>query len=134
MTDYKIIECAGGVVKNKNRIALIKMKKVAGWGFPKGGVNENETLIEAAKREIFEEAGIRELFFIKDLGSYQRLAADGQPKILNIHMFLFETTQEEISPIEDDVLGAEWFLTDKVFDFLSVDDDKNFFNLIKNVL
>jgi ADP-ribose pyrophosphatase YjhB (NUDIX family) len=132
--NYKIVECAGGIVKNKNRIALIKMKNVAGWGFPKGAIDNNETLLDAARREILEETGAKDISFVKELGVYQRPAADGQPKLLNINMFLFETNQEDIAPVKDDVLGAEWFVTDEVSDALAMDDDRKFFLSIKDVI
>lgn len=129
--NYTIIECAGGIVKNKNRVALIKMKKVAGWGFPKGVIENNEISLDAAKREILEETGIKDTLFVRELGAYQRPVADGQPILLNINMFLFETNQENIAPIEDDVLDAKWFSADEVFDALILNDDKKFFLSIR---
>ncbi|NCU44149.1 NUDIX domain-containing protein [Candidatus Falkowbacteria bacterium] len=128
--NYITIECAGGIVKNGNNIALVKMKKFDGWAFPKGTIETGEMFLEAAKREILEETGIKELSLIKELGTYQRPVADGQAILLNIHMFLFETKQKEICPIENDVRGAEWFFIDSVINFLMLEEDKKFFKSI----
>ncbi len=128
--DYITIECAGGIVRNNDNIALIKMKKLDGWAFPKGTIEPGETSLEAAKREIFEEAGIKELLLIKELGTYQRPVADGQAILLNIHMFLFETEQEKIYPVENDVRGAQWFPIKNASDFLMLKEDKKFFKSI----
>ncbi|MFA7702318.1 MAG: NUDIX hydrolase [Patescibacteria group bacterium] len=132
--NYTIVECAGGIVKNKNRIALIKMKNVPGWGFPKGGIDNDEIPLDTARREILEETGIKDVSFIKELEIYQRPAADGQPKLLNIKMFIFETDQEEISPIENDVIDAQWFSINEVLNVLSLEDDKKFFLSIINII
>lgn len=132
--NFTIVECAGGVVRNKNRIALIEMKRIDGWGFPKGKIGDNEKPLEAAKREILEETGIKNVFLVRSLGTYQRRAADGKPILLNIHMFLFETEKEKLQPIEDDVRGAQWIFIDDVENYLVLNDDKQFFSLNKKII
>ena len=37
------------------------------WQMPQGGVNQNENLLEAAKRELEEETGIKKIELIKEL-------------------------------------------------------------------
>jgi len=128
--NYITIECAGGIVRNGDNIALVKMKKFDGWAFPKGTIESSEVSLEAAKREIFEETGIKELSLIKELGIYQRSVADGQAILLNINMFLFETEQEKICPVENDVRGAQWFPIKNAIDFLMLEEDKSFFNSV----
>ena len=49
---------AGCVILNENKVLLILQKNGDFWGFPKGHLEENETEIEAAKREVLEETGI----------------------------------------------------------------------------
>lgn len=128
--NYITIECAGGIVKNGDNIALVKMKKFDGWAFPKGTIESGETSLKAAKREIFEETGIKEPSLIKELGTYQRPVADGQAILLNIHMFLFKTKQEKICPVENDVRGAQWFSIKNALDYLMLEEDKEFFKSI----
>lgn len=122
------------MVRNKNRIALVGMKKIDGWGFPKGKIDDGETPLVAAQREILEETGVDIIFLVQSLGTYQRRAADGKPILLNIHMFLFETEQKKLQPIEDDVRGAQWIFIDEVEKYLVLADDKQFFSLNKDII
>lgn len=41
-------------------LILSRLTKRPLWEFPKGGVDEGETVLQAALRELFEETGIRE--------------------------------------------------------------------------
>lgn len=56
----KSVEAAGGVVENdKNEILFIRRNKK--WDLPKGKVEKDETIEEAALREVIEETGIQNL-------------------------------------------------------------------------
>lgn len=128
--NFTIVECAGGIVRNQDCIALIKMKRIDGWGFPKGKIEPGETFLAAAEREIFEETGIKDASFVKSLSTYQRQVADGKPMLLNIYMFLFTTDQEEINSITNDVLGAQWFPIKEISSYLTLAADKHFFETV----
>lgn len=56
--NYKFIEAAGGIVKNKNGeiLTIYRLKK---WDLPKGKIEKSETPEQAAIREISEECGIK---------------------------------------------------------------------------
>lgn len=96
---------AGGVVVNtKGQVAVISQKGTS-WSLPKGHVDPGEELIDAAKREVYEETGIKELKLIKPLGVYTRYKGDStnfssKKEYKIIHMFLFKTTEEHIKPID----------------------------------
>ena len=52
---------AGAVVINEEGKLLVVYSEFAnqGWFCPKGGIDEGETNIEGAKREAFEESGVK---------------------------------------------------------------------------
>ena len=81
----KRTKSAGGIVINQiGKIALIQNRKGGGWFFPKGHVEKGETFLKAAKREIDEEAGLKDIQFIKKLGSYRRHPVDNDSEMKTI--------------------------------------------------
>jgi len=60
MTDCcgEYIERAGVVVIFRNKILLVLGKYAQKWGIPKGEVLDNEQIIDAAVRELYEETGL----------------------------------------------------------------------------
>ena len=60
----------GAIVLNeKNKVFVGKRKDnpVNKWQMPQGGVNEGEKLIDAMKRELEEETGIKNIKILKEI-------------------------------------------------------------------
>jgi 8-oxo-dGTP pyrophosphatase MutT (NUDIX family) len=108
---------AGGIViGDHGAIAMIRNKDGDGaWLFPKGHVEAGETDEQTARREIREEAGLSDLEFIDDLGSYERyaIAKDGSydlSELKEVRMFLFAAPPHaEIAPrMTEEISEAAW--------------------------
>jgi len=67
-SDFTIIEAAGGLVKNKNKELLFIFRNDK-WDLPKGKIEPNETIENAAIREVEEECGISNLKIVRPLTS-----------------------------------------------------------------
>lgn len=87
---------AGGIVvrvqDGEPLIALAREKSYAGPVLPKGGVEPGEELLQAARREIAEEAGLQRLTLIAPLGKLERLTYD-KLQWVTTHFFLFITDE-----------------------------------------
>lgn len=133
--DVKHTQTAGGIVLNQDGDVLVVNQHGNSWSLPKGHVDEGEEAIGAAIREIHEESGITELDLIRKLGTYQRakIAKDGKgedpSEMKHITMFLFETTERALQPIDPENPEARWVNPDDVPALLTHPKDKEFFTL-----
>ena len=91
MNTTKYVECAGGIVINNNKEVVVVNQNHDSWSLPKGHIDEGEDKLTAAKREIFEESGIKKLEFIKPLGYYSRyrIGLDGNDDKSELKKYLF---------------------------------------------
>lgn len=105
---------AGGVVVRlegtRFLVALVKQRGRSGYLLPKGKAKKNETLEEAARREVREEAGFTQLITRKYLGTCERL--DLKKKNWKIvHYFLFETKEQMPAPADPHGrYTVDWFV------------------------
>jgi 8-oxo-dGTP diphosphatase len=77
------------VIKNKLNVLLIKIKYgsfVGSWGVPGGRVRINETLDEAAKRELYEKTGVKNVY-LEQLYSFGGLKRDPKTRIVSAAYF-----------------------------------------------
>ncbi len=94
---------AGGIVARiedgRIYVALVGELGLTERVLPKGGVEPGESLEEAARREIEEEAGLSSLELIEELGVRERLSYD---KVcwITTYYFLFVTEQVEGIPTD----------------------------------
>jgi len=137
-SEPKQTKSAGGIVINeKGEIFLIVSQHGTSWSLPKGHIEEGEDIMTAARREIYEETGIKDLEFIKELGSYQRYKIDKNGKedfseFKTIFMSLFRTKEKFIKPIDPENPEARWVEKDQIAELLTHPKDKEFFLSIKD--
>jgi 8-oxo-dGTP pyrophosphatase MutT (NUDIX family) len=98
-------------------LALIKVQRRSGitWEVAKGKLEQGESPVVAAAREIQEEMG-RELPLrpIETLGyiRYGFQTPDGQPRLKTLHMYLFSTPErltDWAPPAREGVMEVGWF-------------------------
>jgi len=135
----KKTKSAGAIVLNKENRVLVVNQNGNSWSLPKGHIDENETAIEACKREIFEESGISNLMFIKDLGKYKRhkiglKGGDDKSELKIIYMFLFKTEELKLNPVDMTIRSAVWIDPGKVAEILTHKKDKKFFEKYKHYI
>lgn len=108
---------------------LLGMKKTrfgkGRWNGLGGKVQDNETIIEAATREVKEEIGI-DVALDKPLGTITfHNSSKGD---WTVHIFATETFTGE--PMESDEMRPQWFATDNVPYEAMWDDDRHWYPLL----
>ena len=74
---FPIKDAAGGLVHRSDDKLLFIYRKNR-WDLPKGGIEKNELIIEAAQREVKEETGLADLIVIKKIGETFHLFNNGK--------------------------------------------------------
>ena len=129
----KQVECAGGIVINDKQEVVIVNQNHDSYSLPKGHVDQGENYLETAKREIYEETGIKSLEYIKDLGFYSRYrigldGSDDKSEMKTIFIFLFHTNQVNLVPVDPNNPFALWVEHSRVHEYLTHKEDKIFYN------
>ncbi|MGB9749919.1 MAG: NUDIX domain-containing protein [Caldisericia bacterium] len=118
----KKLTSSGGVIVNKDKILLLKKERE--WVFPKGKLKENESLIDASLREIFEETGllVKEPKTLIGKTKYSYFLK-GEKIEKEVFYFLFIVDDLKVK-IEDSFLGYGWFYFDEALKTLTYKNDK----------
>lgn len=136
----KTTRSAGGVVIGPSGDVLVVNQNGDSWSLPKGHIDPGETAQQAAEREIQEESGIKQLTFVKELGSYERykigkngVGEDASEKKI-ITLFLYATDEDRLAPEDPTNPEARWVKPDEVGSMLSHPKDQQFFENVAPLL
>lgn len=129
----KETQSAGGIILNEEGNVLLVEQRRGVWSLPKGHLEGKETPLEAALREIDEEAGITKLELKKELGCYKRykIGKDGKDDLAELktmHIFLFTTLEKNPKPKDRTIVGLQWFPPSEVAKHLTHPKDREFFD------
>lgn len=116
----------GAVVfrKEKSEISflLIRNKRSAHWGFPKGHVESGETKEETAVREIHEETGLH-VSILPEFSQSSEYTIQGKIE-KTVVIFLAETNETDYTMQEEEIEECGWFSYDEAMKTLNYDNDK----------
>ena len=104
---------AGGLIEKNGKYLLVKenQKICKGkWNIPAGGVDNNENVIEAAKREIFEETGCR----VKIKGILEIVNKNLESVDLLLFIFDAELVEENIQSDGEEISDVSWFSYEEI--------------------
>ena len=102
--------------KEKLQLALIKrgiepFKNC--WAIPGGFVRMDEELEEAARREIEEETGVRDVF-LEQLYTFGAVGRDPRTRVITIVYFALVPGEHLTLRADTDASDASWFATDEL--------------------
>lgn len=107
---FKVIEAAGGLVKNKHGEYLFIFRN-GKWDLPKGKIEKGEGIKEAALREVEEECGIGKLKIGKELEStYHTYELNGKSILKRTYWFEMSCEDESklVPQTEEGITEVKW--------------------------
>lgn len=101
------------VINPKGKVLVAKRSKKSNnpnlWNFPGGGVENGETPIQCAYRELAEEMGVQR----SDVSSEGRYTIKTRDRQMTVYVFLCNT-QVKPKPRKAEVQAAKWLTIDEI--------------------
>lgn len=130
-----IEEFSAGIVPldiDKKKVFLVQQRHGEHWGFAKGRIESGEGPLHAAKRELFEEAGLRVTQRLTDDEFQEIYQYQGDDDIINkrVTYFVYKVYKTEFSIDEDEIMDAGWYDIAEALNKLTFDDTRIMFTKI----
>lgn len=81
---------------------------VGKWAFPGGFLNIDEDTETGAKRELFEETGLKDIY-IEQLYTFSTVDRDPRGRVISVVYFALISLKDNIPVAGDDAKTAKWF-------------------------
>ncbi|MDR1434486.1 bis(5'-nucleosyl)-tetraphosphatase [Candidatus Endomicrobiellum devescovinae] len=115
---------------------LVNSKRSNRWGFPKGHIENGESETETAKREIFEETGIKNVKFVENFRQEDVYLINGvldetKGRLVEKHSvyFLALALEDALDFDKNEISKLEWADIKKAQEFLSFANQKKIIKL-----
>ncbi|MBS0628291.1 MAG: NUDIX hydrolase, partial [Verrucomicrobia bacterium] len=105
-----------GYSEKKLNVALIERKKEpfkGDWAIPGGFLIEDETVEEAAFRELKEETGIHDIY-LEEFGVFSHPSRDPRGRVITVAFFALIASDKITLTATEDAASAKWFPIDSI--------------------
>ena len=110
----------------RRKFLLIRNRRSAHWGFPKGHIEKGETKEETAIREVLEETGLH-IKILPDFVKKSDYTIQGKIE-KSVLIFLAKTDETKFTLQEEEIEECGWFTYEKALNTLNYENDKNILN------
>ena len=109
-------------INNEIRYLLIRNRRSSNWSFPKGHVENGETLEDTAKREVLEETGLR----IKILPGFKCKSEYSIQNRIQKTVQIFVASTEDTQTIiqQEEIEDYLWLTYERAYNQLKFENDK----------
>ena len=114
---FKVIEAAGGIVRQRSSGKYLFIYRNDKWDLPKGRIEEDEAVRTAAMREVEEETGVTDLAITAALPTTLHLFhRNGKYRLKKTYWYAMETDFDEalIPQEEEGIQKVEWVAKEEV--------------------
>ena len=110
-------------IRGEVRYLLIKNKRSAHWGFPKGHIEKGETKKQTACREVLEETGIH----LNIIDGFESVSKYKIKDKIEKQVSIFVGTTKDVNTViqPEEIEDYIWLTYDRAMSLLKFDNDKN---------
>lgn len=112
----------GCIIINDDKVLLIYEKNQNFWGFPKGHMEENETEIETATREVKEEVGLE--VEIQKEKRYEYKYKIGETREKTCVLFVAFPKSLNVKNQESEISMSKWCSFDEALNTITYENQK----------
>lgn len=123
--------CGCIVINDKNKVLLVHSNK-GHWGFPKGHMEEGETEIQTAKREVREETNI-DVEVIEKYRYTQKYNVN-EDIVKEVVLFLGKSLEDNQKPQLEEVSEVKWFEFEEAVNIITYDNSREILIQLKKDL
>ena len=121
----------GCIIINENKVLLVKQTK-GHWGFPKGHVEQGETEVQTAIREVKEETNID--VEVKEDKRYEEEYYPEENIKKQVVYFLAKNITTNIIPQQSEILEIKWVPLNEAENVITYENSKNIIRKVINDL
>ena len=132
----KVVEAAGGIVFNKEEKILF-IHRLGKWDLPKGKIEKDESLENAALREVEEETSLKELILEKFINNtFHTYKERNGTRVLKTTYWFKMSYVGDAEPkpqLEEGITKVEWKNEDQIIEEVFSSTFKNIILILNNV-
>lgn len=117
----KFEKCCGAIIIDNKKVLIVKHQK-GHFDFPKGHVENNETEVETALREVKEETSLE-----IELDERKRYVISYSPKegtIKEVIFFLAKPITKEVKPQVNEIAEIKWLSFEEAVERITYDNSR----------
>ena len=124
----KISSMAIVIAKQENKLNVLLLNSEGEWVFPKGHVEANETELDAAIRELYEESNVK-VNAQESIGQVDEykfyFSGENAVKVIKVFAFIINDEREITYNKNEGFIDGKWVEVDEALKMLRHNDTKN---------
>jgi len=122
MAEPEVLAAGGVLVRDDGRIAVVHRPRYDDWSLPKGKLDPGESFEDGARREVWEETGVRGRIR-EELQPVEYVDRKGRDKLVRWYRMDVDGEPDEFVP-NDEIDELRWLTPAEALDVVDYDHDR----------
>ena len=122
MAEPEVLAAGGLLVRDDGRVAVVHRPRYDDWSLPKGKLDPGESFEDGARREVWEETGVRGRIR-EELQPVEYVDRKGRDKLVRWYRMDVDGEPDEFVP-NDEIDELRWLTPAESLDVVDYDHDR----------